>query len=303
MKFRFFSILTVCLIATSVLAQKGINNYKYVIVPNKYDFSKEKDQYQLNSLTQFLFNKYGFEAIMEGAEYPEDLNFNRCLAMKADVFKDSGMFTTKLKVILKDCNEKQIYETALGESREKEFKIAYNKALREAFKSFETVNYSYVPSNDVLALGGTAAVVTNESEEIKQLKEQIQELEKTKATEQVNNSTLPSTPVVASPVVPVVLATTTTVIANEEETAASEETMEEGVKKVLEAVLYAQEIENGYQLVNSKPEVVYKVKKTHLDNVFLVEGNSAIVFKKGDDWVVEYYENNVLKQQTLNIKF
>ena len=75
------------------------------------------------------------------------------------------------------------------------------------------------------------------------------------------------------------------------------------LKKVIEGVLYAQEIENGYQLVDSTPKVVYKVKKTHLDQVYLVEGKSAIVFKKGDDWVVEFYENNVLKQLTLNIKF
>ena len=142
MKTRFFSILTACLIATSVLAQKGINNYKYVIVPNKYDFLKEKDQYQLNSLSQFLFNKHGFVAVMEGGDYPEDLALNRCLAMRADVIKGSGMFSTKLNVILKDCNDKQIFESALGESREKEYKVAYNIALRKAFKSFETVNYS-----------------------------------------------------------------------------------------------------------------------------------------------------------------
>ncbi len=29
-------------------AQKDINNYKYIIVPKKFDFSKSEDQYQLN---------------------------------------------------------------------------------------------------------------------------------------------------------------------------------------------------------------------------------------------------------------
>lgn len=295
MKLKFLSILTVFLIATSVFAQKSINNYKYVIVPNKYDFSKEKDQYQLNSLTQFLFEKSGFVAIMEGDEYPEDLNFNRCLAMKADVIKGSGMFTTKLTVLLKDCNEKKIYETAEGNSREKEYKVAYNKALREAFKSFDSLNYSYTPSDDILALGGAAAAVTNESEEIKQLKQQIQELETAKETDVVHENK--TTVAVAAIPVAVVAASPS------EKESLKPETMDEGVKKVIEGVLYAQEIENGYQLVDSTPKVVYKVRKTHLDQVYLVEDKSAIVFKKGDDWVVEFYENNVLKQLTLNIKF
>ena len=281
--------------ASSVFAQKSIMNYKYVIVPNKYDFLKEKDQFQLNSLTQFLFEKYGFKAILEGSEYPEELNFNRCLAMKADVVKDSGVFATKLRVILKDCNEKQIFESEIGDSREKEYKVAYNKALRKAFKSFETVNYSYKPDADIIALGGSAAVMKSESEEIKQLKQQIQELETSKSTEAL----VENKPSVATAAVPVAVVATVPVVKE----ASKSETKSDDVKKDLADVLYAQEIENGYQLVDSTPKVVYKVKKTHLDNVYLVEGKSAIVFKKGDDWVVEYYENNVLKQQILNIKF
>ncbi|WP_298530494.1 hypothetical protein [uncultured Algibacter sp.] len=297
MRTKFFSSLITCILISSVFAQKSINNYKYVIVPNKYDFLKENDQYQLNSLTQFLFEKYGFEAIMEGTDYPEDLNFNRCLALDSDVIKDSSMFTTKLKVVLKDCNGKLVYESVLGISREKEFKIAYNKALREAFKSFETVNYSYRPDDGVIGLGATA-VVKSESEEIKQLKQQIQELESEK---EVGASKVSENSSNASLAVPAVVATTA-VVAKETPKPVNE-TVEENSKKVLDSVLYAQKIENGYQLVDSSPKVVYKVKKTNLENVFLVEGKSAVVFKIGDDWVVEYYENNVLKQKTLNIKF
>lgn len=295
MKLKIFAILTMCLIATSVIAQKSINNYKYVLVPNKYDFLKEKDQYQLNSLTRFLFEKYGFEAIMEGEEYPEDLNFNRCLAMTSDVIKESGVFATKLKVILKDCNEKQIFESAIGDSREKDYKISYNMALREAFKSFETVYYAYKPDDEIEALGGTLVVAKSESEEIKQLKQQIEELETAKDTPEVDKNT-ESVPVAAIPVTAVAVTPAVNEVSNAD-------TIEEGGKKGLESVLYAQETKNGYQLVDSTPKVVFKVKKTHFDNVFLVEGKSAIVFKKGDDWVVEYYENNVLKQQILNIKF
>jgi hypothetical protein len=40
-----------------------------------------------------------------------------------------------------------------------------------------------------------------------------------------------------------------------------------------------------------------------LKNVFLVEGKNAMVYKKGDDWVIEYYSGSTLEQDPLNIKF
>ena len=56
-------------------------------MPNKFDFLKEKNQYQLNALAEFLFEKYGFETLTEGTDYPADLTANRCLALKSDVLK------------------------------------------------------------------------------------------------------------------------------------------------------------------------------------------------------------------------
>ena len=148
MKTKFFSTLITCFIIVSAFSQTNLNEYKYIIVPNKFDFLSEKDQYQLNSLTEFLFNKYGFQAVMEGDKYPEDLMRNRCLALRSDVIKDSGMFKTKLNVVLKGCNDQVIYTSRQGESREKEFAKAYTAALRAAFKSFEAVNYKYEPKEE-----------------------------------------------------------------------------------------------------------------------------------------------------------
>ena len=69
MQTKFIQILITCLIVTSVFSQVNLNDYKYVIVPKKYDFLKEADQYQINSLSKFLFNKYGFQTLMEGEKY------------------------------------------------------------------------------------------------------------------------------------------------------------------------------------------------------------------------------------------
>lgn len=290
MKIKFFSMLIALIVVSSVYSQSSLNDYKYVIVPNKFDFLKEKDQYQLNSLAAFLFKKYGFIALVEGDAYPSDLSRNRCLALRSDVTKGSGMFKTKLNVELKDCNDQIVYTSEVGESREKEFKKAYVEAIRNAFKSFETVEYSYVPKTNN-AVVSTQTPSNDQSEvvkEIQKLKEELQTLKKEKEAKVVE--TLPA--VDEQPVV------------KEAPTVKQPKVVEvTEVKHISSGVLYAQEIDNGFQLVDSSPKVLYKIKQSSLENIFLVEGKNAILYKKESHWVLEYYSNNSLKQETLNIKF
>ncbi len=124
-------------------AQQSVNDYKYVIVPEGYMFLKENDGYQLNSLTKFLFKKYGFEAYMRGDELPDDLKRNGCKGVRADVKKKPGLLKTKLIVDLIDCNGKVIFSSKEGVSREKDFKKSYHEALRDAFKDVDYLNYKY----------------------------------------------------------------------------------------------------------------------------------------------------------------
>src|SRR5690606_635994 len=116
---------------------------KYINVPVKYEFLKEADQYQLNSLTRFLFNKEGFTVLPDKENYPEDYKQNRCLALRANLVNNSGMFNTKVVLELVDCNDKVVFTSKEGTSREKDFKTGYHEALREAFESFKSINYSY----------------------------------------------------------------------------------------------------------------------------------------------------------------
>ena len=45
-------------------AQENVNNYKYIIVPKKFDFLKEENQYRVNTFTKFLFEKQGFKMLL-----------------------------------------------------------------------------------------------------------------------------------------------------------------------------------------------------------------------------------------------
>lgn len=146
-------IITLVLFASfSTGMAQNLNSFKYVVVPDEYDFLKEENQYQLNTLTKFLFEKYGFEAYMEKEDSPGS-TANRCETLFADVEKDSGLFTTKLELILKDCRNNVVF-SAEGRSREKEYKAAYHEALRNAFEPLEALEYKYKPGNAVISAEG-----------------------------------------------------------------------------------------------------------------------------------------------------
>ena len=137
-----FSLLLLVIVSKS-FAQKNINAFKYIIVPNQFEFQKSPDLYQLNSLTKFLFNRAGYSVILEGESFPQDLAKNRCMGLKVKVNDHKGFLTTKLNIDLVDCYNTIVYSTKTGVSREKEFKRAYQEALRNTFTELEDLNYVY----------------------------------------------------------------------------------------------------------------------------------------------------------------
>ena len=272
-------ILLIAIIISSTAvsyAQSNINEYKYVIVPNKFEFLKEVNEYRLNVLTKILLEKYDFQTLMEGEDLPEDLDNNICLALKADVLNNSGAFKTKLTIQLKNCKGDIIYTSKEGMSREKKYAVAFDEALRDAFKSFETLNYKYKPITVLQSASITEKGIENK-QEIEQLKQEIKALKEEKKT----------------------IAQTKTEV---EPIKVEEENVTE-IKSTATNVLYAQKIDNGFQLVDQIPKIVYSIKNTGLNNVFLVEGKEAIIYKIDANWVLEFYENSELKTKLLNIKF
>ncbi len=151
MKKLFLSIL----IMSSVFGSyaQDLNSYKYVLIPETYEFTGEVDQYQLNSLTKFLFEKEGFETLMTTSKRPADLKQDPCLALTPRVSNNSGIFVTKLVILLNNCSGETVFRSEEGRSREKDFKTAYQEALRDAFKSIKELDYHYTgsPTEPVIA--------------------------------------------------------------------------------------------------------------------------------------------------------
>jgi len=273
-------------------AQPNLNDYKYVIVPSQFNFLKEVDQFRLNSLTEFLFNKYGFIAILQGNPYPDDLISNGCLALNSEVVKGKSLLKTKLTVVLKDCKRQVVYTSREGVTKEKDLGKAYNLALRDAFKSFENMNYSYVPKKEITSQSSkkeSNEKVAEANKEVVKLKVEIEELKKEKEK--------------------VIEPTTVKIVKPKKELLKLQKANDElkEVKKIKEVttkvesnILYAQATGNGFQLVDSSPKVVMILQSTALDNVFVVKDKNAIVFKQDGFW---YYSNNETSREALNIKF
>jgi len=142
---RLISIYVVFILVSfsNVFGQEVLNSYKYVIVPAQYEFQSSADQYQINSLTKFLFEKKDFDVLLSTDAYPQELAANPCLALKAVLVKESGLFTTKVKINLVDCFNATVYSTKLGTSKIKEYQKAYHEAIRDAFDEILEFDYAY----------------------------------------------------------------------------------------------------------------------------------------------------------------
>lgn len=140
---KAYALFIFTLFTIAGYSQNNINNYKYVIVPERYNFSKDDDQYGLNTTTKLLLEQKGFEVFMGNDKLPPALAANRCSALMADVTQKKGFFVTNLTLLLKDCQGNVIFKSKEGKSREKEFPVAYDGALKDAFLSLNDVPYKY----------------------------------------------------------------------------------------------------------------------------------------------------------------
>lgn len=156
-------ILLLFLLASNAAFSQSINDYQYVMVPAKFDAFKENDKYNLNTNVKLMLQKYGFIAYFPTEAVPFEVANSNCKKLNADLIKDNGLMTTKVKIVLKDCKDNIVYETDYGKSIEKDYARAYMEALRDAAKSFDKLKYKYNGKNGLTTESGVEAVapVTN----------------------------------------------------------------------------------------------------------------------------------------------
>ncbi|MCM4157506.1 hypothetical protein [Gramella sp. AN32] len=144
-KILFFLIL---LNAPFVFAQQ-LNDYKYIIIPETFDFTDGVDQYRLNSISKYMFEEAGFQTLMKDSVKPKDYQMDNCLGLELKPQNNSGMFSTKLVFQLIDCNNKVVYETIEGKSKAKDYQVAYQEALRTSLSELKDLDYKYSEKTEI----------------------------------------------------------------------------------------------------------------------------------------------------------
>lgn len=144
-----FLYLLIAVSVTSLLpAQESLNNYKYVIVQQQYDFQSEPDQYDLNELIIFLLKKSDLKAYKSNRMMPADINIGVCNTLSLRV-NESGFLAVKTELQFVDCNNNIVYTTKEGRSISKDYRKGYHEAIRDALSAFENYKYGY---NNALAV-------------------------------------------------------------------------------------------------------------------------------------------------------
>jgi len=285
---RFLYVL-ICFVAfqTQLTAQTSINDYKYIIVPKQFEFLNSQDQYETSSLTKFLFNKYGYTAFFDDDDLPEDLSKNRCLGLKADMKKIKGFLITKLQINLLDCNRNIVMSSLIGETKVKEYKKAYQIAIRDAFITYQFLNYKYVANEDIVS-SGSSNENSSETKEIERLQKVVEVL---KAKEKQDAIVLENK------------TNGTNEVVNKSTAAANELFGVEVLESVEDNMLYAQPIKNGFQIVDTQPKKVMILLDTGIPDTFIVKGEDAVVYKKDGSWVYAVNSGDNLQLSVLNLKF
>ena len=263
---KAYALVIGVLFTAAGYSQNTINSYKYVLVPERFSFAKEDNQYGLNTTAKLLLEQKGFAAVMSNKELPPAMAGNKCSALIAEVTERKALFTTNLTLILKDCQGNIIFKGKEGKSREKEFPVAYDGALREAFTSLTATPYKYDST----------------------LVAQPQQTAPAPVTASASTTAPPAASTTTTPPVPATASTPAT-----------------STPADLTGTLYAQVIPNGYQLIDTSPKKVLTLLKTSTEDSFIAEGgvSNGIVFKKSGEWFFEYYKDNKLVSQKLGIKF
>ena len=123
-----------------------------IIIQHKYDFQTEPDAYNINNMFKGILLAEGFDVYFDDEELPLFVAQNRCNALNGVVLDKSNVFITKLKFVLKDCQNKILFESAEVKSKEKNIQNGYIEALKLLSPELKKYNSTLVQKKDVVEI-------------------------------------------------------------------------------------------------------------------------------------------------------
>ncbi|PRX53687.1 hypothetical protein [Flagellimonas meridianipacifica] len=302
----FVSLVFTIVMSCSVFAQ--FNDYKYIIVPKKFDNFRKENMHQTSTYIKYWLTEKGFNVVYDDA-LPDDLFSDRCLGLIASLQDISSLFATRVSIVFKDCRSVEVFRTVEGKSKLKEFRAAYSEAIQQAFVSLDGINYQYQPRNEKTESSKEETLILNFKNDVKTLKKESKDVileQKATQEEQVYKAIKPKPAMMDDEAKETAEAEESKQVVLEHEYTTENQTYKAiEPKSGISGLLYAQPTQNGFQLVDSSPKIRYKLVETSVKDFYLVsEGDKAgVVFQKDGKWRLEYVENGVMMVEELTIKF
>lgn len=117
--------------------------FKYVIIPTQFsEIGKGFNPYSVSSVLQKILSEKGIKTVFEADQRPSDY----CDALHVALEKTSSMFTNKLLVQLRDCQNNVIWSQE-GVGRSKDFAQGYAEALNDAMSDFKELPLNRLVQN------------------------------------------------------------------------------------------------------------------------------------------------------------
>ena len=238
-----------------------LDQYKYFIVPKRFDIFKETNQYQSSTLVKYLMTKYGYEALYDDA-IPEELFLNKCRGATLQLAENSSFLLTRVSVVFLDCKGREVYRTPEGSSKSKDYKEAFAESIQEAMDVMAILKYEYV--------GEDSGQVTAPETPTEPFVTEKEETEKDSAEELL---------IASSEVI-------------EEAATEAPETIESEIDKVREPLSWTEAVnQNGFILNHLETGETWVLMRTSDPVVFLAysQNKQGIGFKQSNGWKLEYY--------------
>ena len=142
-----FSILALVFLSITSFAQQN----KVIIISNKYEFQKEKNTYNINTMLKAILVSNSYQVFFDDEELPVEIAQNKCNALTGVLIDNSNLLVRKIKFQIRDCQNNLLFETAEVKTREKDIQNAYIETIKMLSPELKKYDTTIIQEKEVVA--------------------------------------------------------------------------------------------------------------------------------------------------------
>lgn len=142
-----FSILVLVFLSFTSFAQQN----KVIIISNKYEFQKEKNTYNINTMLKAILVSNSYQVFFDDEELPIEIAQNKCNALTGVLIDNSNLLVRKIKFQIRDCQNNLLFETAEVKTKEKDIQNAYIEAIKMLSPELKKYDNTIIQEKEVIA--------------------------------------------------------------------------------------------------------------------------------------------------------